>query len=198
MLAIHSLCVSYGAHPVLKDVSLSIQPGEIMAVVGPNGAGKTTLIRSVSGILPNQAGTIYIAGQDLARLSPKERAQYLAVVPQARQLPGDVPVYETVLLGRTPYLNWIGSSGAGDHAAVRQALELTRLAPLSRRRVGELSGGEQQRVLLARALAQDAPLLLLDEPTTHLDLEHQTVFLNLIRRLTAEKGLAVLIILHDL
>lgn len=198
MLEIHALCVNYGDNHILNGVSLCVQPGQVMAVVGPNGAGKTTLVRSVSGVLPLRGGAIRIAGQDLLQMNPKERARYLAVVPQARQLPGDVSVYDTVLLGRTPYLNWIGSCGVADHAATRQALELTRLASLSHRRVGELSGGEQQRVLLARALAQDAPLLLLDEPTTHLDLEHQTVFLNLIRRLAVEKRLAVLIILHDL
>jgi iron complex transport system ATP-binding protein len=168
-----------------------------MAVLGPNGAGKTTLIRAISGVLPIQDGAIQVAGQDLRKMNARERAQWLAVVPQARQLPGDVPVYESVLLGRTPYLNWFGSSGASDHAAVRLALEATCLDSLAHRRVGDLSGGEQQRVLLARALVQDAPLLLLDEPTTHLDLQHQTVFLNLIRRLASEKRLAVLIILHD-
>ncbi len=198
MLEIRSLFVNYGDTPVLKEISLSTRPGELLSVIGPNGAGKSTLIRAVSGVLPIQSGTIHVDGRDLLRMTSKERARLLAVVPQARQLPGDVAVYETVLLGRTPYINWLGSSGANDHAAVRQALELTRLESLAQQRVGELSGGEQQRVLLARALAQDAPLLLLDEPTTHLDLQHQTVFLNLIRCLAAEKRLTVLMILHDI
>ena len=198
MLEIHSLFVNYAEAEVLKGVNLSLAEGEIMAVIGPNGAGKTTLIRAVSGVQPIRGGSINVGGRDLIRISAKERAKLLAVVPQARSLPGDVTVYETVLLGRTPYLNWLGSSGPSDHATVRQAIELTQLGALASRRVGELSGGEQQRVLLARALAQDAPLLLLDEPTTHLDLQHQTMFLNLVRSLAAQKPLAVLMILHDL
>ena len=198
MLEIHSLVVNYAEAAVLKGINLNVAEGEIMAVIGPNGAGKTTLIRAVSGVLPIQSGSINIDGRNLSRMGSKDRARLLAVVPQARSLPGDVTVYETVLLGRTPYLNWLGSSGAADHTAVRQAIELTHLELLMNRRVGELSGGEQQRVLLARALAQNAPLLLLDEPTTYLDLQHQTVLLNLVRSLAAQKHLAVLMILHDL
>jgi iron complex transport system ATP-binding protein len=198
MLEIENLTAGYGAEPILREVSLSIHTGQVLGVIGPNGAGKTTLVRAVSGVLPYRGGKISIAGQDLVRLSTGERARLLAVVPQARQLPEDFTVYETVLLGRTPYLNWLGATGASDHAAARQAMAATRLADLAERRVGELSGGEQQRVLLARALAQQAPLLLLDEPTTHLDLEHQALLLNLVRRLAAESDLAVLMVLHDL
>src|SRR5512143_3518829 len=135
MLDIHSLVVNYAEAAVLKGISLNVAEGEIMAVIGPNGAGKTTLIRAVSGVLPIQSGSINIDGRDLSRMGSKDRARLLAVVPQARSLPGDVTVYETVLLGRTPYLNWFGSSGAPDHTAVRQAIELTHLEPLTNRRV---------------------------------------------------------------
>ncbi|MBK7175799.1 MAG: ABC transporter ATP-binding protein [Chloroflexi bacterium] len=119
-------------------------------------------------------------------------------MPQARQLPGAFTVYETILLGRTPYLGWLGKSGSQDHEQAAWALRRTRLTELAGRKVSELSGGEQQRVLLARALAQAAPVLLLDEPTTHLDLQHQAGLLNLLRELALERQLAVLIVLHDL
>jgi len=198
MLTIQSLSVAYQDHLVLEDLSLSIQRGEILAVVGPNGVGKSTLVRALSGVIPAKRGRITLDGIDLTRLSPMQRARLMAVVPQARELPGAFTVYQTVLLGRTPYLSWLGIAGNGDHAVVHQALEHTHTLELADRRVGELSGGEQQRVLLGRALAQDAPVLLLDEPTTHLDLQHQSNLLNLVRKQAREKNLTVLMVLHDL
>jgi iron complex transport system ATP-binding protein len=198
MLEIQSLCVAYGQKLVLEDISLSVSRGEILAVICPNGVGKSTLIRVISGILSPCSGRVLLDGNDLRRLSPMQRARYMAVVPQARELPGAYSIYETVMMGRTPYLNWLGRAGKEDHTQVNLALERTQTLSLAERRVGELSGGEQQRVLLARALAQNAPVLLLDEPTTHLDLEHQSVFLNLVRKLADEKKLAVLLVLHDL
>ncbi len=198
MLDIQKLTVGYGRGTVLRDVSLSVAPGQILAVVGPNGAGKSTLVRAVSGVLPTEGGHITIDGRPLHALSPQERARCLAVVPQTRQLPGMFTVYQTILLGRTPYLGWLGQASAQDHAQVRWALERADLTHLATRKVGELSGGEQQRILLARALAQAAPVLLLDEPTTHLDLQHQSSLLNLLRELVAEGRMAALIVLHDL
>jgi iron complex transport system ATP-binding protein len=198
MLDIHSLSISYGPRIALDRVSLSVQEGEIVVVIGPNGAGKSTLLRAVSGVLPLQSGQVRIAGQELSHLSTAERARCLAVVPQARSLPAAFTVYEAVLLGRTPYLGWMGHASTHDHAAVMRALQRTQALPLAERRVGELSGGEQQRVLLARALAQETPVLLLDEPTTHLDLQHQSGLLNLVRGLANDEKLAVLMVLHDL
>jgi iron complex transport system ATP-binding protein len=198
MLDIRALNVAYNGKDILHDVTLRVRSGEILAVIGPNGAGKTTLIRTVSGVLPPRSGNIWVDGIDMAGLSVIQRARYLAVVPQARQLPAAFTVYHSVLLGRTPYLGWLGRTGGADHTVVKRALEQTRLTDLAERRVGELSGGEQQRVLLARALAQDTPILLLDEPTTHLDMEHQSSFLNLVRSLAEQKKLAVLLVLHDL
>lgn len=198
MLEIHALSVSYANRPVLNQVSLSVQPGEILAVVGPNGAGKSTLVRAASGVLAARSGQVLVNGRAITRLSSGERARCLAVVPQARSLPPAFSVYQSVLLGRTPYLGWLGQAGPGDHRLVQQALQATQLEAYAARKVGELSGGEQQRVLLARALAQNAPVLLMDEPTTHLDLQHQSHLLNLVRRLADEQNLAVLIVLHDL
>lgn len=198
MLKIEHLSVAYDSLRVLRDISLDVQSGEVMALVGPNGGGKSTLVRAVSGVVPIQNGAVLIDGKSLAQLSTAQRARYLAVVPQARSLPPAFTVYESVLLGRTPYLGWLGRASPRDHERVRYALERTQLLPLAERHVGELSGGEQQRVLVARALAQDTPVLLLDEPTTYLDLQHRESLIQLIRELAVHKHLAVLMVLHDL
>jgi iron complex transport system ATP-binding protein len=198
MLEIENLQVAYNRRTVLEDITISVRPGEIVGLIGPNGAGKTTLIRAISGVLPVKQGAVRIFGHELHRLSERERARYLSVVPQARNLPPSFTVYESALIGRTPYLGWLGQTARADHDLTRHALEQTQLKELSERRVGELSGGEQQRVLLARALAQETPVLLLDEPTTHLDLRHQSSLLNLVRSLANERQLAILMALHDL
>ncbi len=198
MLEINSISVSYEHTSILKNVSLTVGAGEIVAVLGPNGAGKSTLLKAVSGVLPLRTGSVRVEGQEVFRLSETERARRIAVVPQARALPGAFTAYQTVLLGRTPYLGWLGRAGQTDLDHVAHALALTHSDMLAERTIGTLSGGEQQRVLLARALAQNTPVLLLDEPTSHLDLQYQYSFLNLVRRLAREKGLAVLMVLHDL
>ncbi len=198
ILEIETVSVSYGTNWVLDRLSLKVNSGKIMAVIGPNGAGKTTLIRALSGSLLKVNGAMRVNGRDLHTMSASQRARYLAVVPQARNLPADYTVYQTVLLGRTPYLGWLGHTRQIDHQITQKALVRTNCETLSDRLVGDLSGGEQQRVLLARALAQDTPILLLDEPTTHLDLQHQSSLLNLVRKLADEQGLAVMIVLHDL
>ena len=198
MLEVKNLSVSYGIRPVLHDLSFELPAGCILAVIGPNGAGKTTLIRVLSGIIPAQAGQIQVDGRDLNQLSTQERARHMAVVPQARQLPPAFSAWETVLLGRTPHLNWLGQTSRQDEAITRQAMEHTCTFALAERPVGELSGGEQQRILLARALAQAAPILLMDEPTAHLDLQFQFSLLEEVRTLARQDNLAVLVVLHDL
>lgn len=198
MFKIENLTVAYDARRVLQGVSLEVAAGEIVTLIGPNGAGKSTLIRAVSGVVPVEAGEVSIDGQSLKQLSTTERARRLAVVPQARNLPPAFTVYESVLLGRTPYLGWFGHASPADHERVRHALDQTQMLMLAERRVGELSGGEQQRVLLARALAQDTRVMLLDEPITHLDLKHRERLIGLIRELAAHKELAILMVLHDL
>lgn len=197
-LEIISLTAGYGERQVLKGLSFKVRRGEVIALIGPNGAGKTTLVRVISGVLAPQSGQIRLNGRDARRMSPAERAACLAVVPQARDLPADFTVWQTVLLGRTPYLGWLGQASPKDLQRVQWSLERTRLTGIAGRRVGELSGGEQQRVLLARALAQDTPVLLLDEPTSHLDLQHQSLLLNLVAELARDQGLAVLMAVHDL
>jgi iron complex transport system ATP-binding protein len=190
--------LGYPEHPVLHQVSLRVDPGEVLAVVGPNGVGKSTLIKAASGALPPLSGEVRINGQDLRSLRPAARARLVSVVPQATDLPGNFLALDVVLMGRTPYLRWLENEGALDWEAARLAMERTELAELAERPVGELSGGEQQRVLIARALAQQAPVMLLDEPTAHLDLRHQDQVLRLVRELARERSLAVLLALHDL
>jgi len=198
MLWMEGLTVSYGQRRVLQDVSLEVRSGEVLALIGPNGAGKSTLIRAVSGVIPIQNGMIRTNGYDLAVLPPMRRARCLAVVPQVASLPPAFTVWETVLLGRTPYLNFLGQLSASDEDKVIHALERVNALELRERRIGELSGGEQQRVLLARALAQTTPILLLDEPTAHLDLQYQASLLELVSDLAHRDNLAVLLALHDL
>ena len=198
MLKIRNLSASYGARPVLHDIDLQVGTGEVLALIGPNGAGKSTLIRAVSGVIPIQSGFISTNGDDFASLPPMQRARYMATVPQAISLPPAYTVWETVLMGRTPYLGFLGHASEADEGLARRSLERVQALELADRRVGELSGGEAQRVLLARALTQSTPILLLDEPTAHLDLQYQVSLLELVRELAHTENLAVLIALHDL
>ena len=203
MLRIENLSVSYGPRRVLTDVSLEVSSGEVVALIGPNGAGKSTLVRAVSGVIHVESGRIHCNSSDfpaldLMAMSPMQRARSLAVVPQVASLPPAFTVWETVLMGRTPHLNFLGQVSARDEAISRLALQKVDALELSGRRVGELSGGEQQRVLLARALTQSTPILLLDEPTSNLDLHYQVSFMETVSALAHQEHLAVLVALHDL
>ena len=197
-LEIRNLTIRYGRKEALSMLNLTVSPGEVVALIGPNGAGKSTLIQSVSGLLPVYSGEVCYGAQNLTTLSNAERARILGVVPQARQLGGAFSVKQTVMLGRTAYMGWLGKARLEDEVAVEWAMQQTGIETLAHRRNAELSGGEQQRVLLARALAGRTPVLLLDEPTNHLDLQHQINFLSLVRTLTRQENLAVLMAMHDL
>ena len=197
-LELQAVSAAYGARAVLRNVSLTVARGEVLALAGPNGAGKSTLIRVLSGVLAASSGEVRLDGLDLLRLPPSQRARRVAVVPQMIHLPESYTVAEIVLMGRTPHLSlWAGES-KHDCDVAWAAMRAARVQELSDRRVGELSGGEQQRVVLARALAQEPRVLLLDEPTAHLDLKHQVAVLELVRTLAQEHDLAVLMTLHDL
>ncbi len=198
MLSINSLTIQLSSRIVLHDITLDVRPGEVLALIGPNGVGKSTLIRAASGILKPMRGQITINNQDVHQLPIDLRARLIAVVPQAVRLPESFSVIDTVLMGRTAYLGWLGREGEIDRSIALEAMKRTNTLDLAARRIGELSGGEQQRVLIARALAQAARVLLLDEPTAHLDLKHQADVLNLVRSLAHDQDYAVLIALHDL
>jgi len=192
------LSVAYGHQRVLDGVDVEAAAGEWLAVVGPNGAGKSTLLRAVGGLLPTESGTITLDGADLGALRPRERARRVALVPQAPIVPPGMTVGAYVLLGRTPYLPRFGSEGVDDLRAAADALQVLDLGHFADRSVDSLSGGERQRVFVARALAQETAVVLLDEPTTGLDLWHQQEVLELIDALRAERGITVVSTMHDL
>jgi iron complex transport system ATP-binding protein len=198
MLETRNLSVTLDSAVVLKEISFKVKRGMILAIIGPNGAGKTTLLRSISGLIPVDKGDVYLDGEKLAKQSATERARLIATVPQAASLPPAFQVRDVVMLGRTPYLNWLGQTSPVDEEIVQEALQQTQTLPLINRKIDQLSAGEQQRVLLARALAQTTPVLLMDEPTSHLDLKYQVELLQLTRQLTTTKGLMTLLVLHDL
>lgn len=181
----------------MRDVSVSATPGHLLAVVGPNGAGKTTLLRLLAGSLAPQQGEVLLDDRALAELDDRERARTLAVVPQSESSPFPVTVREMVGMGRYPHLGPWERTGADDRAVVERALERCAVAEFADRQLGELSGGERQRARIARALAQEAPILLLDEPTAGLDLRYCMELFHLLRELRAD-GLAVLFVTHDL
>ncbi len=198
ILRIQSLSASYGKVPVIRNLSLDVYPGEILGIIGPNGAGKSTLIKVLSGVLRATSGSVHINDQDINDFSPAKRARMMAVVPQARQLGGAFSVEQAVLLGRTAYLGFLGKPGKTDLDKVDWAMKQTSVDYLAKRTLAEISGGEQQRVLLARALAQDTPVLLLDEPTNHLDLKYQVDLLQLLKTLVKQENYSVLMAMHDL
>jgi len=197
-LSITHISAGYHKRPVIIGINLNVNRGRVVALVGPNGAGKTTLIRALTGVIRATAGQVQLDGVNLLGLSQLQRARRVAVVPQQAHLPETFKVSEVVLLGRTPYLPLWAKESARDYNIARASMQQTGVHNLANRFIGELSGGEQQRVLIARALAQEPDVLLLDEPTAHLDLKHQKSILTLIKTLAVEKRLAVLLTMHDL
>jgi iron complex transport system ATP-binding protein len=170
----------------------------MVGVVGPNGSGKTTLLRLISGVLSPTAGRIRIGGRDVAELTVSQRARLVSVVPQNPALPESFTVLELVLMGRNAHLKLLGWESRADLEVARRAMEATQTLELADRPLGEVSGGERQRAVVAMALAQEAPVLLLDEPTSSLDLAHQTGIMDLVAKVIKERGAAVLLAMHDL
>ena len=198
MLYVSALSVSYGKHLALDSIDLQLRPAELLALIGPNGAGKSTLLKAINGRVKSQQGRVEFQGEDLLKLSISDRARIMASVPQARIIGGAFTVEQTVMMGRTAHMNWLGRSSEADKQAVRWALEATKIVDFAERRNAEFSGGELQRVMLARSLAQSTPILLMDEPTNHLDLQHQLSFLELVMDLTEVQSKGVIMALHDL
>jgi iron complex transport system ATP-binding protein len=195
-LAAGSLTVRIGATPIVHDASLSLNAGEVAALVGPNGAGKTTLMRALAGLIPAQ-GAIALGGKPVESHSPRDRARYIAYLPQGHIFHWPMSVESIVMLGRAPHADAFSSTSPDDRAAVARAMATTETAMFAQRAVTTLSGGEKARVALARALATQAPVLLADEPTAALDPRHQLVVMELLRSV-ARSGTAILAIMHDL
>jgi len=197
VIACAAVSVTLGDKLVLDRVDLAVGRGEWLSIVGPNGAGKSTLLRYLAG-LAKGPGTLMLDGRPAAALSRRERAQLVALVPQVPVVPEGATVVDYVLLGRTPHIRPLSVEGPADLAAVHDALARLHLLEFADRTVSTLSGGERQRVLIARALAQGSPVVLLDEPTTALDVGHQQQVLELVDRLRREHGLTVVTTMHDL
>jgi len=197
-IAVSGVEVVYEAEPVVTDITFQVHQGEFAGLIGPNGSGKSTLLRVISRVLSPQKGVTLINQRELSEFGREELARRLAVVTQESQLHFDFTVSEIVRMGRIPHLRRFQRESIVDERIVEQALHLTELQPFANRLVTALSGGERQRVAIARALAQTPEILLLDEPTAHLDLNYQLALLDLIWKLNRTEGLTVLVVLHDL
>ncbi len=197
-LTAKGVTAGYGGEPVVFGVDLEVKEGELVAVVGPNGSGKTTLLRALAGTLPHAQGDVRVGGEALAGLSAPERARRVAVVPQSEPFEFAFTVREVVETGRTARLSRLGGLAGADRKAVEGALQRAGIAELAERSSTAISSGQAQLVAVARALAQETRVLLLDEPTAHLDVAHQIEVMECVRRLVKEGGLAAVAVLHDL
>ena len=197
-LRTESICFSF-RRPVVRDVSLDLMPGQVTGIIGPNGSGKTTVLRLMSGVLRPATGRILLHGNTpLPALPRKEIARHIAMVPQSAGDGSQLTVAQYVLLGRSPHLSRFGFESPRDEEVVMAALEMTQLGGYLDARVFELSGGEKQRLLLARALAQETEILLLDELTANLDINYQVELMRLVKRLTRDRKLATLVVSHEI
>ncbi|WP_319559021.1 ABC transporter ATP-binding protein [Marispirochaeta sp.] len=189
---------SYGDHQVVRNVSLMVRPGEFTAIIGPNGSGKTTLLKNLLRILNPEKGMVLLDGRDINGLSRREYARSAGSVPQNPALDYEYSVKEIVLMGRYPHLGRFQSLSPRDHEIARKAMLRADILDLQHHRITQVSGGEAQRVVIARALTQEPRILALDEPTNHLDIRHQAAILTLLKELCRDQGIAVVAILHDL
>jgi iron complex transport system ATP-binding protein len=196
-LAAHGLSVGYGEHIVIASLDVTIPTGELTVIVGPNACGKSTLLRALARMLPARAGTVELDGQEISRYAPKEVARRLGLLPQSPIAPDGIAVEDLVARGRYPHQGILRQWSARDQDAVNSAMDRAGVADLADRLVAELSGGQRQRVWIGLALAQQTPILLLDEPTTFLDIAHQVEVLDLARGLQRE-GFTVVVVLHEL
>ncbi|RMB58168.1 ABC transporter ATP-binding protein [Tessaracoccus antarcticus] len=197
-LAAENVSLGYDRTPVVVDLSLRVPEGRITALIGPNGCGKSTLLRGLTRLLRPSSGTVLLEGTDIHRLGARELARKLGLLPQAPLAPGGITVTELVALGRAPHQSWLSRPSKADRQAVERALALTGTTELADRVVDELSGGQRQRAWIAMVLAQETGVLLLDEPTTFLDMAHAVEVLDTISDLNLQQGCTVVMVLHDL
>ena len=193
-----SVTLGYEETLVIKDLSTNIPAGEITSIVGPNGCGKSTLLRSLARLMKPKGGAVYLDGDAVAKLPTREVARRLGILPQSPEAPEGLTVRELAAQGRYPHQSWLSQWSKGDEQAVEKALETTGMLELADRSLDTLSGGQRQRAWISMALAQETDTLLLDEPTTFLDMAHQLEVLQLLDHLNREEGRTVLMVLHDL
>ncbi|VEF49722.1 ABC transporter [Bacillus freudenreichii] len=193
-----SLTLSYGDRIIIDELNLTIPKGEITVFIGANGCGKSTLLRSIARLLKPKGGSVLFTGKDIAKLPTKEVAKRMAILPQSPTAPEGLSVLQLVKQGRYPYQTWLKQWSKEDEAIVKKALEATGMLDFMDRPVDELSGGQRQRAWIAMTLAQDTDILLLDEPTTYLDMTHQIEILDLLFDLNEKEGRTVVMVLHDL
>lgn len=198
LLVVSEVGYRVNGHDLLRAISLTANSGELVGLIGPNGAGKSTLLRVIMGLLRGATGTILLAGKPLTAYSPRQIAQLIAYVPQITALEFPFSVRQIVLMGRNPYLSRFALEAERDRKIAERAMQRTHTQAFADRLIGTLSGGERQRVLIARALTQEPKLLLLDEPTANLDLQHQLGIFELVKTLVTQDNLAALAAVHDL
>lgn len=192
------LTLGYGEQAILSDLNFALRGGAVTSLVGANGCGKSTLLRALSRLLSPSGGAVMLDGQDLHRLNPKDVARRLAILPQGPVAPEGLTVEQLVWFGRHPHQGFLGGRSEADRAQVAWAMSQTGMTAFAGRPLEALSGGQRQRAWIAMSLAQSTPVLLLDEPTTYLDLSHQLEVLELVQRLNREQGKTVVMVLHDL
>ena len=199
-ISVKKLCWSpkKGGSPVLKNITLELEQGKVYGIIGPNGSGKTSLLRHILRFLPVQEGEIRLGGRDIASRPRRALARELSYVPQETRLDADLSALDLVLTGRSPHIPRFGREGEKDMELARSAMSLTGTAQLEERQFDSLSGGEAQRVVVARAVAQGSPWMLLDEPVSNLDVAYQVQILRLLQDLSRRQGVSVVIVLHDI
>lgn len=198
MLSIKQLFFAYDKKNVLEDINFDIDSGDFCAIIGPNGSGKSTLLKAIAGILPSKtAGSVYLQDTTIEEFSARELAKIVSYVPQKQDVVFDFSVFDTILMGRNPYQNRWEGGNAKDREIVMDVMSKTNLTNLKDRMLGQLSGGEMQRVMIARAMAQQTPLMLLDEPLSNLDIAHKYEVMDILRQLNRQNHTTILIILHD-
>lgn len=197
-LQVENLQFGYRKDLVLKEISFNIEKGKFVSIIGPNGSGKSTLLKTINQLYSPSQGNILIDGNNINRLKKKELARKIALVPQDTLIDYEFTVEDIVLMGRHPYKGRFQNENENDYKIVNEALKMTNTLHLKDRVITEISGGERQRVIIAKALAQKPSIILLDEPTSHLDINHQIEILNLLKRLNKETGTTIVIVIHDI
>lgn len=202
LLHTENLSIGYpnkqGANVIASGISLDFKPGKLIAMIGANGIGKSTLLRTLTGIQRPLSGAVSLHGKNVLDCTSAELAQELALVLTEKLPPSNLTVFELIALGRQPYTNWLGTLAPDDLAQIDEAMLVTDTSSLAQKKHYELSDGQMQKVLIARALAQDTPLIVLDEPTTHLDFQHKITLFRLLRKLAHEAGKCILFSTHDI